>query len=140
MTEKLVRRVVFASALYDLIVTWPFATPWTARWAMGPLADLHSSLGLAGVPSALGDPMTLLFANLMGSIVVVWSIVRLLTPTVRLGVADTAGRALFSAWMAFAIAHGASPLLAGFLALELAWGLVQGGAIAVAARRNEVAR
>ncbi|MGZ3416850.1 MAG: hypothetical protein ACXVEF_16505 [Polyangiales bacterium] len=121
-------RIVFASALYDLIVTAPFATPWTAQHSFGMLGRAHAALGLSGVVPSLSDPFALLFANLMGSIVVVWSVVRLLSPTPRLGAADTAGRALFSLWMAFALAHGASSILVGFLVLEIAWAIVQGAA------------
>ncbi|MGH8345723.1 MAG: hypothetical protein ACRES5_04045, partial [Pseudomonas sp.] len=34
-------------------------------------------------------------------------------------------RFLFSAWQAYALAHGASSLLVIFLVFELAWGVVQ---------------
>lgn len=129
MTESTIRRVVFFSALYDLLVTWPFATPWTATWLSGQLGALHLQLGLSGVAPALDSPTALLFANLMGSIVTVWSILRLLRPTAELGAADTAGRVLFSTWMVFALLHGASPVLVPLLVLEVAWGLVQGAVV-----------
>jgi hypothetical protein len=121
-------RIVFASALYDLVVTAPFATPWTAQHSFAMLGRAHAALGLSGALPSVSDPFALLFANLMGSIVVVWSVVRMLSPTPRLGAADTAGRALFSFWMAFALVHGASSILVGFLVLEIAWGVVQGAA------------
>ncbi|MBL8938707.1 MAG: hypothetical protein JNM69_29370 [Archangium sp.] len=129
MTDSTVRRVVFFSALYDLLVTWPFATPWTASWLSGQLGSLHLQLGLGGVGPSLDSSTALLFANLMGSIVTVWSILRLLRPTAELGAADTAGRALFSTWMLFALLHGASATLLPFLVLEVAWGLVQGAVV-----------
>lgn len=129
MTDSTVRRVVFFSALYDLLATWPFATPWTATWLSGQLGALHLQLGLAGSAPSLDSPTALLFANLMGSIVTVWSLLRLLRPTTELGAADTAGRVLFSTWMMFALLHGASPVLVPFLVLEVAWGLVQGAVV-----------
>jgi hypothetical protein len=124
-----VRRIVFLSALYDLIVTLPFATPWSARFAVAKLADIHRALGLSGAPPALDTPDSLLFATLMGSIVVVWSILRLRAPTVEHGIADTAGRVLFSMWMAYALGHGASAVIAVLLVLEIGWGIVQGAAV-----------
>lgn len=129
MTDSTLRRVVFFSALYDLLVTWPFATPWTATWLSSHLASLHLQLGLPGATPALDFPTALLFANLMGSIVTVWSVLRLLRPTAELGAADTAGRVLFSTWMLFALVHGASPVLLPLLVLEVAWGLVQGAVV-----------
>lgn len=129
MTDSTVRRVVFFSALYDLLVTWPFATPWTASWLSTQLASLHLQLGLTGAPPSLDTPTALLFANLMGSIVTVWSVLRLLRPTAELGAADTAGRVLFSTWMVFALLHGAALVLVPLLVLEVAWGLVQGAVV-----------
>ncbi|AKU95284.1 hypothetical protein AKJ09_01948 [Labilithrix luteola] len=123
--RDLTARVVFASALYDLVVTAPFATPWTATRTIEQLTRVHQALALSG-SFALEGPMSLLFLNLMGSIVVVWSVVRLQTPTARLGAADTVGRILFSSWFAFALAQGASTLLVAFLVLEVTWAMVQG--------------
>ena len=129
MTKDTVRRVVRASAFYDLIVTAAFATPWTAAVALGTINDLHHGLGLDGALPLVDDPFTMLFANLLGSIVVVWSVIRLLRPTPLLGAGDTVGRLLFSTWFAWALIEGASPVLVGFLVLELGWGLVQGYAV-----------
>jgi hypothetical protein len=129
-----VRRIVFASAVYDFLVTAPFATPWSARLVFAPLAAVHRSLGLGGAPPALDGPVALLFGNLLGSIVLVWSAVRLLAPTVRHGAADTVGRVLFSTWMLFALTHGASPVLVAFLIPEVLWAVVQGAAVWASAR------
>lgn len=123
--RDLTTKVVFASALYDLLVTAPFATPWTATRSLDALTRVHHGLALSG-SLAFDGPMALLFVNLMGSIVVVWSVVRLQTPTARLGAADTVGRILFSSWFAFALAHDASRVLVGFLVLEVGWAIAQG--------------
>ena len=125
MSSTTVRKVVAAGAAYDLIVTAPLATPWTARWLSAALARLHEALALPGAPPALDPPLALLFANLLGTIVVLWSLVRLARPTALHGGADTAGRLLFASWMAYALAQGASGVLAGFLVLELGWAVAQ---------------
>ncbi len=121
--------VIQASALYDLIVTAAFATPWTAALAFRSLRSIHDTLGLSGALPSADVAFTTLFANLMGSLVVVWSVLRLVRPSRLLGVADTAARCLFALMMAFALAGGASTVLIGFLVAELAWALVQGGAV-----------
>lgn len=102
-----------AGALYDLVATVAFLTPWTA----GAVLDL------IGTPTS--DTTTLLFATLFGTVVVMWSIARWLRPEPLLIGIDTAGRALFSLWFAWALWHGQTPVLAGFLALELFWGAAQ---------------
>lgn len=129
MTPDTVRRIVRASALYDLVLTAPFATPWTATFALGALADVHQGLGLDGVAPVADDPFAMLFANLLGSIVSVWSIIRLIHPTPFLGAADAVTRLLFSAGFAWALAGGASAVIAGFLVVEVGWGVLQGLAV-----------
>lgn len=128
-----VRRVVRASAAYDLLVTAGFALPVTASAVFAVLGRAHEALGLTGAVPA-PDPFTVLFANLTGSLVVVWSVFRLLRPTTAAGTADVAARAFFSLGMAAALAHGASPLVGGMLVLEVAWGIVQ-AAVLVGSRR-----
>lgn len=136
--NSLARRVVWSSALYDLLVTWPFATPWSARWLAQQLAALHATLNLSGTPPSLDEPTALLFANLMGSLVVVWSVLRLRSPTVENGLADACGRALFSSWQLFALLHGGSLVVLPFLLAEVAWGLAQLAVLAPGAWRARV--
>lgn len=116
-------RVVWFSALYDLILTAPFATPWTFELNRLQFSELNQALGGPALP-AFG-PVQMLFALLMGSIVLVWSVLRLRGPTVQLGRYDGAGRLLFSLWMAWAWSQGGLPVLLLFLLPELAWGVVQ---------------
>jgi len=118
-------RTIRRSALYDLIVTAPFATPWTARWLVDGLGALHDAVGASGQRPALVGAIAILLANLMGSLVVIWSIVRLRAPTLDHGATDTLARGVFALWLAYAIAAGASTLLVGFLVAEVAWGVVQ---------------
>ncbi|TSC23146.1 hypothetical protein [Corallococcus sp. Z5C101001] len=131
---SLLRRVVLASALYDFVVTVPFATPWTAEVVLAQVRSAHHALSLGGEPLPAFTPTHLFFVALFGTIVTLWSVVRLFQPTAFNGAADTAGRALFSSWMVWALTQGATQVLLGFLALELAWMFAQGGAI-LAGRR-----
>lgn len=125
------------SALYDLIITGPFATPWTARWVISALGALHDRLGLPGERPALPGITAALLASLMGTVVVVWSLVRLRAPTLAHGTADALARAGFSLWMIWALAAGGSPVLGGFLVAEIAWGIAQARAVRVARYASE---
>lgn len=138
MTEQKTLRVIRASALYDLIVTAAFALPWTAVLVFDGLALAHDAFGLSGIAPSSDDVFAVMFANLMGSIVVVWAVFRLTRTTVSAGVADTVARILFSLGMATALLNGASPLTGVLLVLELGWAVVQGAAILAHRRRTSV--
>lgn len=122
-------RVVYFSALYDLIITAPMASPWTAQWLEKFWLYLHESQALSGNAPSLEPPLAMLFANLLGSLTIIWSIVRLRRPQLSLGAADTAVRLIFSVLMLHAIFNGASGILWYFLATELLWAIVQGTAV-----------
>ena len=117
-------RIVRASGWYDLLVTWPFALPWTFAWLYAQLNLLAQALGLPGTlhPS---DATHMLLANLLGSVVVVWSLARIVAPTVLLGRLDGVARFLFAAWQIYAVAHGANAIVLGFTAFELLFGVLQ---------------
>lgn len=136
MTTASVRRIVRASAVYDLIVTAAFALPVTAPALFDGLGAAHRALGLTGSVPDSGDAYVVMFANLMGSLVVVWATFRILRPTRAAGAADSAARVLFSVGMLAALVSGASPLILVMLVPEIAWALVQG--VAVGARRPSV--
>lgn len=136
MSTSRALRIIRASAVYDLVVTALFALPFTARFVFDGLAAMHDYWGLGGVAPASNDVFAVMFANLMGSIVVVWAVFRIVRPSLAAGVADTAARLLFSLGMATALVHGASPMVAVLLAFELAWALVQGFAVVSTARES----
>jgi hypothetical protein len=123
-TSTQYRRLVRGSAWYDLIVTAAFATPWSFAWLHGVLSGLSQALNLPGELPAF-EPMHMLMANLLGSIVCVWAVLRIRDPQLVFGRYDAVGRFLFAAWQAYALAHGASSLLVIFLVFELAWGVAQ---------------
>lgn len=110
-------RIVRASAWYDLIVTAGFATPWT-------YALVHRALSsMDAFPPA--DTIQTLYANLMGSVVVVWALLRLFRTLPLHGLYDGIARVLFASWQAYALAQGASRILAVFLVMEVSFGVVQ---------------
>lgn len=116
-------RLVRASAWYDLVVTAGFATPWSYALVHSLLSSAGDALGLGVLPER--DPVQTLYANLMGSVVVVWAVLRLRRTLPVHGVYDGAARVLFSAWLAYALATGAPALLWPFLAVEVTWGVIQ---------------
>lgn len=117
------RRIVRASAIYDLVLTAPFATPWTFALMLAHLSATNQQLG--GAPLPAFAPFHVLFACLLGSIVLVWSVLRIADPQPRLGRYDAAARLLFSAWMAWALAATGEPLIWLFLLPEAAWCVAQ---------------
>jgi hypothetical protein len=123
-TSTQYRRLVRGSAWYDLIVTAAFATPWSFAALHGVLSSVSQALNLPGELPAF-EPMHMLMANLLGSIVCVWAVLRIRDPQQVYGRYDAVGRFLFAAWQAYALAHGARSLLVIFLVFELAWGVVQ---------------
>ncbi|MFI6493467.1 hypothetical protein [Streptomyces sp. NPDC050564] len=116
-------RVVRVSAWYDLVVTAGFATPWTYELVHDAPSSLGRSLGLGVLPEL--DPMQTLYANLMGSVVVIWAVLRIIRPLPVHGLLDGIARTLFAAWQAYALAHGATRLLWLFFGVEAAFGVVQ---------------
>ncbi|MEU9474062.1 hypothetical protein AB0D78_47775 [Streptomyces avermitilis] len=116
-------RVIRASAWYDLVVTVGFATPWTYALVHDALSSWGQAWELGALPEL--DPMQTLYANLMGSVVVVWAVLRIIGPLPVHGLLDGVARTLFTAWQAYALAHGATRLLWVFLGVEVAFGVVQ---------------
>ncbi|MEV7128250.1 hypothetical protein [Streptomyces sp. NPDC093260] len=116
-------RTVRASAWYDFAVTAGFVTPWTYAWVHDALSALGEALDWGALPEL--DSWQILYANLMGSVVVVWAALRIVRPLPAHGLFDGIARTLFSAWMAYALLHGVSRILWLFLALEIAWGVAQ---------------
>lgn len=128
-------RLVRASALYDLLVTAPFATPWSLAWLLRQLDALGQALGLAPLP--VFPPEALLLGNLLGSVVCVWSVLRLARPSLLLGRHDAVARGLFALWMTWALYQGASPLLAAFLVVEIGFGIAQAWPVSPTSRRSQ---
>jgi len=134
MQTTAIRRLVRASAAYDLLVTAAFATPWTFAIAHGQLSAVNLALGGPALPPFA--PMHVLFACLLGSIVLVWSWLRLRDPQPQFATYDGAARFLFSTWMAWALSSGGLPLVWLFIVPEFAWGLLQWYAVPPLSKRG----
>ncbi|MGW1287432.1 hypothetical protein ACWD4N_27970 [Streptomyces sp. NPDC002586] len=116
-------RLVRVSGWYDLIVTAGFATPWTYALLHHLLSAGGDATGLGAMPAP--TPLQTLYANLMGSVVVVWAVLRVARPLPLHGLLDGTARALFSLWQAYALAHGGPGVLWPFLVLEVSFGVAQ---------------
>lgn len=118
------RRLVRASGWYDLLMTLMFVTPWTFTLLHGSLQALARAYDLPGELPPF-EPAHMLMANLMGSIVCVWSVLRIRDPQLAFGRYDAAGRLLFATWQVYALSQGASVLIGLILFCELAWAVAQ---------------
>ena len=117
------RRIVRASAVYDLIVTALFVTPWTFDLAHAQLSAVNQALGGSTLPAF--TPFHVLFACLLGSVVLIWSVLRITDPQQRFGRYDGVARFLFTIWMLWTLRATGEPLLWLFIVPELLWGVVQ---------------
>jgi len=116
-------RIARASALYDIVQALPFATPWTFALVYDALSRLNTWLGAPALPPCA--PPHLLLGTLLGTLVLLWSVSRLGTPSLRLGRYDGAGRLLFACWIAWAMTRADMPVLWLFLLPEIVWGVAQ---------------
>ena len=120
-------RLLRAGAIYDLLVTIPFATPFTAAWMLTVLGKAHDALGLGGAPLPAFGASHLMFVSFFGTNKRAHRAWRDRARVVH--VLDTCGRAFFSAWMAWALLHGASHTVAVFLVLEVGFFVAQAWAL-----------
>ena len=117
------RRLVRASAVYDVLMTGAFATPWSLLLLREQLSTVNVRLG--GAPLPVFEPFHLLIGCLLGSVVLVWSVLRIVDPQPRFGRYDAVARYLFSLWMGWALLVTGEPVLWLFIVPELAWGVAQ---------------
>jgi len=118
------RVIVRASALYDLLVTAPFMTPWSMALVFSGMTALSDALALDRPIPAL-DATQMLLANLLGSVVIVWSLWRWRHPSEQAGRYDALARGLFALWQIYAVVQGASMLILGFTGLEVLFSIAQ---------------
>ena len=123
ISPRTFRKVVVGSALYDLLMSAPYTTPWSFAVVRAQASALNQRLG--GAPLPAFDAFHTLFPCLLGSLVLVWSVLRLRDPQQRFGRYDGAGRFLFATWMAWTLRRTGAPVCWLFLVPELAWGVVQ---------------
>ncbi len=106
------RLLVRSSGIYDLLATAAFATPWTFQL-------VHQVLGsISQLPEF--QPLHVFFVNLLGSIVVVWSLLRVLRPEPIFGLFDSFARALFFTWQVYyLVVWNVTPVVWVFAGFEL---------------------
>ncbi len=122
MTSHRLIFITRAGAIYDLLASAAFATPWTAQWLFAKM----SALSLSGPSFPVFEEGHLLFVNLLGTLVTVWAIIRIVFPKHELLAADTIARAGFSLWMLRALALGAPRVTLLFARMDIIWLVVQG--------------
>ena len=116
-------RLARASAVYDIVQILPFATPWTFILLRDRLSAWNVWLG--GAPLPAFEPLHLLLATLLGTLVLLWCAVRLTQASLRLGRCDGIGRLLFAGWIGWAMLAADLPVLWLFLVPEMLWGVAQ---------------
>ncbi|MFF2494328.1 hypothetical protein [Agromyces sp. NPDC058064] len=114
-----------AGAIYDLVVTVGFATPWTAAAVLGLTRWAHDALGLPGAQLPEFGATALMFVAMFGTVVTMWAVARILRPEARFIAIDTVGRVLFSLWMIWALLNGQSTTIVVFLIGEVVWFALQ---------------
>lgn len=124
ISEKSYLRVVRIAAWYDIISTGPLMTPWSFSFLVGVMHAVNDALGLGG-QLPVYQPTLGIFGNLLGSVVLVWALMRISAPEIRFGRYDAACRGLYSVWMIYALTQGVSPLLLAYLVPELILGVAQ---------------
>lgn len=123
LSARSFHRLFRLSAWYDVLVTFPYATPFTLAAMWWVLGQAHAVFGLPPLPAL--SAYSVLFANFFGTVVLLWATLRLRQDDARLARYDAVARWLFSAWMVWALVQGSSPLLWLFLAVELSFAVVQ---------------
>ena len=118
-------RIIKMSAWYDLIVTLPFMFPFSAAIIISKFSLFNQYMGWEGeIP--VFEPFHIFFMNLLGSIVVAWSILRIIRPIKLYGLVDGITRLFFSFWMAYyAMLFTGTSVLWIFFIPELIWGIIQ---------------
>ncbi len=125
MKKSTYRKVVRYSAIYDVLMTFSFAFPVLVVWNIGLFSDIHTQYEFSGsIPDF--QPLHLFFVNLLGSVVLVWSAIRIYKAEAILGLYDSFARFLFSFNMLYyLLMHDVTSLLWIMFIPELAWGFIQ---------------
>lgn len=132
---SLSKRIIFWGAAYDVLVTAAFATPWTAAPVLRILSQLHEQFGLAGTALPAIDPVSMIFVNFSGTLVLMWGGLRLFRPTLLNGAIDSTGRLAVALWIFLAVQAGATTISLPLLVGELIWFALQTGAIVYALKK-----
>lgn len=124
ITSKFYLKIVRTSAWYDLVATAGFMTPWSFALVFSWLQQLSKTLGSSdSLPTF--NTTHILMVNMLGCIVVIWSLLRLRHTSPLLGKYDCVSRFMFAACQIYALKHGGPPVIGIFLFFELLFGILQ---------------
>ncbi len=112
-------------AIFDVVITAGFATPWTADLVLRLLGNAHDRFGLGGSDLPEFGTSHLVYVTLFGVVVTMWGVVRILRPVPLLIAADTVGRAAFALTFTWALLEGHSTVVVVFLATEIGFLIAQ---------------
>jgi hypothetical protein len=121
---RVYNQIVRWSGIYDILMTTAFAIPVIRSLQIGVLGKLHQVLDWGGDFPGF-EPIHLMFMGLLGSIVTVWSVLRIIHPESKFGLFDSAARFLFSMHMILALLSGSTRIIWLFFVPEITWGIVQ---------------
>jgi len=125
MQRSKYQSVIKSSAIYDLVFTFAFAIPGLALLKINLLFDAHSGFNLLGSFPTF-EPVHLMFVNLLGVIVTIWSVLRIRHPEPIFGLYDAYARFGFSLIMAVTLFYyQGTELILFFLIPEFLWGVYQ---------------
>ncbi len=114
-----------ASGIFDIALMLPFAIPGVAGWVILQIQAIHEALSLSGSMPEF-SPFHLMFVNLMACITIVWSVLRVMNPSVLYGIYDTIVRLIIIIIMlVYLLAYDVSQIIWLFVLLESGWAAFQ---------------
>ncbi len=125
-TGKKLERVQVASALYDFIAAGVYVLPVVAMWYLNStLHSAHQTWGTSGDFPAF-DHLHVIFVNLFGGFVVMWSTLRIIKRTPVFALCDGLLRFYFAIIMLFYVLNWqVTSLIYAFILMEIFWGYWQ---------------
>lgn len=117
--------IIRSSGIYDIVIMIPFAIPGVVAWTMNQISNIHNSLSLSGTVPEFSS-FHLLFINIMATITIVWSVLRVRNPIPLYGLYDTVTRILIAAIMlVYLLQYNVSQIMWLFLLVEVTWAVLQ---------------
>lgn len=117
--------IIRSSGIYDIIIMIPFAIPGVVAWTMHQISNFHNSLMLSGTVPEFSS-MHLLFINIMATITIVWSVLRIVNPIPLYGIYDTVTRIFIAAIMlVYLLQYNVSEIMWLFFIVEITWAVLQ---------------
>jgi hypothetical protein len=109
----------------DVLLTLPFAIPVVVQHVLLGIAALDRSIGRTSLALPL-DPHTVLFANLMGVLAVLWNGARVVATSTDLARLDVPARWIVASLLVgYVVLAGATPLLLAFVVTEVVGAWIQ---------------